>query len=203
MKKIFYSTFSFLVLATVAFAQQEFVPLATNTPVSALNASTTPLFLESWIEALIGIAGVLAVIWIAIGGIQYMTTDSFENKLDGKKKIQDALLGLLLVITSWLILYTIDRRILDINLKYDPINEISGDLEKFRDAGNKKVGEGEESNLVDREHCFGGVPVVDHRGRPATGTACLEDLGECVKARQKLIDEGHDPSKLSICNEKG
>ena len=60
------------------------------------------------INLLIGVAAVLAVIFITIGGLEYMTTDSLYNKEDGKEKIKNAILGLLLALISWLILYTIN-----------------------------------------------------------------------------------------------
>ncbi|MCI5108674.1 MAG: pilin [Candidatus Pacebacteria bacterium] len=116
MKKIFYSVI-ILLLPIVSFAALEFKPLSNDLP-EVLQSGDAKLLLEGWIEVIIGITGILAVIWIVIGGVQYMTTDSFENKKDGKKKIQDALLGLLLAISAWLILYTINENILNINLNY-------------------------------------------------------------------------------------
>lgn len=63
-----------------------------------------------WIFAFaISIAGILAVLMIVIGGIQYMTAYGSESKItDAKRRIYQALLGLLLAISAWLILYTIN-----------------------------------------------------------------------------------------------
>jgi len=47
-----------------------------------------------------------------------MSTDAYSGKSEGKKKITNALIGLLLAGLSWVILYTINPRILDINLNY-------------------------------------------------------------------------------------
>ena len=57
---------------------------------------------------LIAIAVALAVIMIIIGGFEYMTTDSWGGKDEGKKKIKDAFVGLGLALISYLILYTIN-----------------------------------------------------------------------------------------------
>jgi len=55
----------------------------------------------------IGIAGVLAVIMIVVAGIEYMATESITNKGDAKDRLQNAILGLLLALASWLILNTL------------------------------------------------------------------------------------------------
>jgi len=65
----------------------------------------------------IGIAAALAIIMIIIGGIQYMSTESIGGKGAGKKKIQDAVLGLLLALGSWLILFTINPSLTNFNVK--------------------------------------------------------------------------------------
>jgi len=63
----------------------------------------------------IAIAAALAVVMIAWGGIQYMTTDSWSGKEDGKGKIENALYGLGLALISWLILYTINPTLVTFN----------------------------------------------------------------------------------------
>lgn len=64
----------------------------------------------------IGIAGVLAVLMILIGGVEYITTDAIQGKHDGKKRINNALLGLLLVLVSWILLRTINPKLTEFNL---------------------------------------------------------------------------------------
>ncbi len=61
----------------------------------------------------IAIAVLLAILMTIIGGIQYMTTDAMFAKEEGKQKIQSAVMGLLLALSAWIILYTINPRILE------------------------------------------------------------------------------------------
>lgn len=72
--------------------------------------STTNLgdFLSIVFNFGIAIAVALSVIMITVGGIQYMTTDSWMKKEDGKGRIKNAFYGLALALVSWLILYTIN-----------------------------------------------------------------------------------------------
>jgi hypothetical protein len=62
----------------------------------------------------IAVSAALAVVMIIVGGIQYMSTDSWSGKKDGQRRINNALIGLLLVMVSYLILYTINPAIVDI-----------------------------------------------------------------------------------------
>ena len=70
----------------------------------------------------IGLATVLAVLMITIGGFQYITTDSFMQKSEGKKRIQDSLMGLGLILVSYLLLGTINSDLLKIRFGLSPIS---------------------------------------------------------------------------------
>ena len=102
--------------------------LADYTPLAPLpdlapgvdNGSFT-YFIQNSFYLLIGVAGVLAVIMIMLGGIQYMSTDAIGGKEEGKEKITKALLGLLLAIGAWLILNTINPNILSLDLSTEEI----------------------------------------------------------------------------------
>lgn len=59
-------------------------------------------------QALLGITITLAIIYIVIGGLQYMTSAAASGKGDGKKKMTDALIGLGIALLSYLALYTIN-----------------------------------------------------------------------------------------------
>jgi hypothetical protein len=108
-----------LLTPIIAFAASSavtnYVPLSGQSTVKALNQSGNGInvgnlssFLGQVFNLGIAVAVVLALIMIIWGGIEYMTTDAFTGKSDGKKKITDALLGLGLALISWLLLYTIN-----------------------------------------------------------------------------------------------
>ena len=95
----------------------DFVPLA---PIPGLIDKDTAKDPSKFFNALftygITIAGLLAVIMITVGGIQYMTSDAVSNKTEGRERITYALMGLLLVLFSWVLLYTINPEILNLTL---------------------------------------------------------------------------------------
>jgi hypothetical protein len=90
----------------------DYVPLTnaftglSSTPSTGTNSLGN--FLGQVFSFGIALAVALALIMIIWGGIEYMTTDSWENKDNGKKRIGDALWGLGLALASYLILYTIN-----------------------------------------------------------------------------------------------
>lgn len=75
-------------------------------------------YLNSAFKIGITIAILLAVIMIVIGGIQWMGESVF-GKESGKKKIQDAMIGLVLALAIFLILNTINPDLVNLRLKVD------------------------------------------------------------------------------------
>ncbi|MFA6050485.1 MAG: pilin [Candidatus Paceibacterota bacterium] len=75
-------------------------------------------YMKKLYNFLIGAAAALAVIMVIWGGVEYMTTDAIGHQEEGKQKIQNAILGLLLALSSYIILQTINRDLL--NLNFDP-----------------------------------------------------------------------------------
>ncbi len=68
------------------------------------------------IRLVMGIIGVLAVLMIIVGGIEYMSTVSIGEKEGAKSRITNALFGLLLALASYLVLNTINPNLVNINI---------------------------------------------------------------------------------------
>ncbi len=62
------------------------------------------------------VAAILAVIMLAIGGFRYMTSESVFNMGNAREQISNAIIGLLIVLVSVLILYTINPDIVQLKL---------------------------------------------------------------------------------------
>lgn len=87
-----------------AYAVLESIP-----GISAGSAPSLSTYLRAVFMTGIGLAGVLAVLMIVVGGIQYIGSGmSPSGKSDAKDRITNALIGLLLALLSWLILNTIN-----------------------------------------------------------------------------------------------
>jgi hypothetical protein len=93
----------------------KYVPLEGEAFKDFGQTSTSNLgeFLSAAFQFGLAIAAALAVVMIVWGGVEIMLSESLFKKEDGKKKVWDAIWGLLLALVSWLILYTINPQILD------------------------------------------------------------------------------------------
>ena len=88
---------------------------------SVLNTASLPEFLRGLFQVSIAVAGVLAVIMIAIAGIQYMGTDAYSSKEQAKERIRGAVLGLLIIFGSFVFLRTINPDIVSLRFVLERI----------------------------------------------------------------------------------
>ncbi|MCE9549256.1 pilin [Candidatus Nomurabacteria bacterium] len=92
-------------------------------------------YLNTMIKIVIGVSAVLAVVMIVIGGIEYMTSELIHSKEAGKDRITGALIGLLIALGAYALLYTINPDLLksefnikDVTVQVDVDEEIKGRL---------------------------------------------------------------------------
>jgi hypothetical protein len=78
---------------------------------------------------LIGLAAAAAVFMMVWGGFKYMSTDSWSDKSEGLDIFKHAIYGLLLVLSSYLILKTIDPRLVEIPSNIVPTITLKKSLE--------------------------------------------------------------------------
>ncbi len=76
-------------------------------------------------QTILSIVVVLSIIQVAIGGMEYIASGAGGAKGDGKQRITNALLGLLIALASYLILSTIDPSFVKFNLTLDAIQTTS------------------------------------------------------------------------------
>jgi len=87
--------------------------------------TTLEKYLPGVFKLAIGLSAVAAVLMIVIGGFQYISSDAIMKKSEGKERIKNAVFGLVLVISAWLILNTINPNLLNINLNIEPVTTTS------------------------------------------------------------------------------
>lgn len=120
--------------SVVVFAQDatEYELLEPLPFVSSSDGRTTVnKYIPGIIQLIIALAGALAVIKIVFGGIQYMSSDAITGKENGKKHIWDAIWGLVLIISAWLILYTVNPNLVNFNFTIEGLevgDELDGGL---------------------------------------------------------------------------
>lgn len=101
-------------------------------PLQNLNtvdeSTNTEEFIPGLVRLMIGISTALAVLVLIFAGIKYMSTDAFGGKEEAKSLISNALWGLFLAMGAWLILYTLNPKLVEFDLTI-PVQEIEGALE--------------------------------------------------------------------------
>lgn len=86
------------------------------------GSTTLGKYLPGLFNLLLGVSAVLAFVMITYAGIQYMTTDAVFKKTEARSTLNNAVGGLLLVLASYAILYTINPKILEFDLNIKRIN---------------------------------------------------------------------------------
>lgn len=72
-------------------------------------------FLKSIFRILFSISALIAVGMLTVGGIEYMVSEVAHRKNEGLRRAQAAIYGILILAGSWLILNTINPRLLEFN----------------------------------------------------------------------------------------
>ncbi|MEK7148220.1 MAG: pilin [Patescibacteria group bacterium] len=80
------------------------------------NSTDTASYIPGLIRLVIGLAGALAVIRIIYGGFRYISSDAFGTKSNAKGIIEGAFWGLIMALSAWLVLYTVNPNLVKINL---------------------------------------------------------------------------------------
>lgn len=98
---VYFGLFSFV--SAVDYTLLEPLPGIESVPTKGFGE-----YLSSVFGLAISVAAVLAVLQLSIAGFKYLTEESFTGKTDARKKITNAIVGLVLLLSSYLLLRTIN-----------------------------------------------------------------------------------------------
>jgi hypothetical protein len=87
-----------------------------------ISEATFSKYLDNMFKMGIALCTGLAVLMIIIGGIQYVSSDAWGRKSEGKERILAALLGLVIALGSYALLKTINPELLDTRLELAELN---------------------------------------------------------------------------------
>ena len=86
------------------------------------NGTDLAGYLQNAYKLTIGIAGVLAVLMIVIGGIEYIFSAVPSAKSDAKNRINGAVFGLIIALTSYILLRTLNPELLNVGINLPPVS---------------------------------------------------------------------------------
>ncbi|KND51525.1 MAG: hypothetical protein AB202_03070 [Parcubacteria bacterium C7867-007] len=104
----------------LVFADDSFVPLTSLPGLdNVIGESTLPGFINNLYRLLIGAAAIVAVVEIIWAGFLFMNSnDSISANKKAKQKITNAIIGLVLVLSPYVVFSVINPKILDVNLDF-------------------------------------------------------------------------------------
>jgi hypothetical protein len=137
---------------------------------------------------------------IVVGGFQYTTTDSWLGRKEGKTRAMNAVWGLLLVLSTYLILQTVNPKLVSISSTIVPqiehpstdaitanfLNQLIGDAEKIRiETNNKKIEAAAAHNLeVETTNKLQDLKDALVEAKKIGDTAKISQLNEQIKVAE-------------------
>lgn len=164
-----------LIAIPVVFAQgsSSYVPLSPLPGVDEIDTGDLTGFFNQLFIISIGAAALLAVLMIAIGGLQYMGKDAWSTKQDAKDRILGAVLGLLILLFAWLLLSTINPKLVSFDF-FSNLQRVEFPNPPAESAGGGQppevLEEGEGGVWWDREVPGGGYWIG------VSGNSCPQEL---------------------------
>lgn len=160
--------------ATVAFAQQQRADLTPmtfrpNVPIGSFSGDITvdadllPRYISAFYTYFLSVVGIIAVVMIMYGGFRWITASGNPSRIGAAKEIiQSAIIGLILALTSRLILQTINPEL--VSLRLAPIQQIEQILQLGANCSETEEGR----RAVGSIECGKPVSYTDRDGRLAT-----------------------------------
>ena len=167
-----------------ALADSSFVPLAPipgltdAQTTSVVNSDSLANFFNNLYRYLIGLAAALAVIEIIRGGLEVSTKDSVSQKTDGKHRIYQALLGLVLVLSPVVVFSIINPSILNLSLNMP-------ELKKMQSTTSTPGGG--QTGTTDTKAIKPQLPTIDSNNCIITGTFIETAVCPTKEAAQQFV----------------
>lgn len=171
---------------TGSLAQGEFKPLTEELPVNLFTeGATLSTFFNDLFRFSIIIGGLLAVLMIAWSGWEWMTTDIIKNKGEAKERIQNALIGLLMLLGTVLVLSQINPDIVSLRiLESAPEIQAPSNPDPSSTSSSSSSGSGTSGTVVDTPF---GYCVSLQSGQ----FLCYDTNSQCVGAYGSTLCESY------------
>ncbi|MES2623443.1 MAG: hypothetical protein V4576_03475 [Patescibacteria group bacterium] len=141
-------------------------------------------------KVFLGVVSLIAVVNISIAGIQWMITEKDTGKKRGaKKRLTDSIVGLILAMAGWVILSTVNPKLLDIGI--DLKNTALGKMiEKGAQQAAGNIQPVEEGSCISGTTGCGKEGGTGTTGTPTVGDDYLSSGEDADFLRRKIADSG-------------
>jgi hypothetical protein len=178
------------------------IPGVTLTSITDTEAYSIPWiaqYISGVYAFLISIIGVIAAIMMIIGGFQYLTSAGDGGKIGAaKKRIVNALTGVILALSSYVILYTINPNL----VQFEGLSLVSIDTELINQADDSLSNEHLDAIPSDNEPASPAVSTGDYAKICKTAADCLpycKNAG-CTKVfcTKEEMRNGYSPNCINV-----
>ncbi len=142
---------------------------------------------------MIGIAIVLTVIMVILGGMQYATTDAVGGKSQGKKRIETAIEGLVFTLLAWLILNTLNPNFVKLKLNLGFATTDTSTAPSTPPGGTGATGTGGGLTVRPVQPCVGCVDIQGIPSKPPghapSGFGCDSALSPTCKMNSGVLQK--------------
>lgn len=131
---IFLLAFGGGIIIAQAQSYTPLAPLPGTFTTNSLNEKTTnlSLYISGVIKLLIALGAALAVLFAVIGGTQYVAASINPSaKSAALEKVQNALIGLTIILTSYLLLNSINPSLVNVNFKLPAVSLTATELQNL------------------------------------------------------------------------
>lgn len=217
MKKLPIYILIILLLTPISLMAQNYkllepLPCIEGTGNNCVSGKTiSEISLETYIgyvfKFAIAISAFLAVIMIIWGGFEIMLSEAIPLKMEGRDRIKNAIFGLIMVLSSYLILRTIDPRLVEINTSIPAVNSTrivtefknskymeKYDLSKFSAEAQREVARLESEN----ENALARISEIENKD----GERTAEESLELEKLKQSL-DKNYVSIQSTVAKQSG
>lgn len=109
-------TFSPLTTQRSLAAEQSYKLLSPIGELTQVSRGSFSSYLQTMVNIAIGLVGAVSVIMLIVGGLQYILTSVNEGaKKEAKERITNAIIGILIILSGYLILNTINPDLLKLD----------------------------------------------------------------------------------------
>lgn len=186
-----------LILPSAAFAagyiQLEPLPYLSGTDIKF------PELMRAFFQICMVGGAVLAVLMITLGGVQYMTSDVLGMKEAGRSRMKNAAYGLLLLLSIWVILNTINPALLNFSLNIGATESTPLSLPTNIGGPSAQTGAPPQMSPVQNTD---GTPVTRPDGSVVSAPATFGNSGYYFRYPDGTFEFFRSgQSELNLCNQ--
>ncbi len=205
MKRVFFYILIALILvpsfSSAQYKLLEPLPCIDGTDNICENGAVRNINLNTYIGYVfkfsIALAAFLAIIQIIVGGLQIMTSESPFKIGNGKERIQNAIIGLVMVLASYLILATIDPRLVEINTTIPDVNVDIKDVQSFQTKLTQDLAALNAENQLKFQQMNNELKDVDQRIKNLEAKVATGEITR-AKFEIEMAKEKANKSKLEV-----